>query len=110
MIIPVSGGQPTELCRFQESKGGIRVHDTITWTPDGNYVLFTKNEEKGSTVCRVPSKGGDPEMIWRSKVRMTGLSVHPNGKEIAVSTYLQEHTIWVMENFLAADVASAAGK
>jgi beta-lactamase regulating signal transducer with metallopeptidase domain/Tol biopolymer transport system component len=100
LTIPVSGGEATELCRFQESKGGIRVARQLTWTPDGNYVLFVRNEEKGSTVWRVSSGGGDPEVIWTSKDRLAGLSVHPEGDRIAVSSYLQEQSIWVMENFL----------
>jgi Tol biopolymer transport system component/beta-lactamase regulating signal transducer with metallopeptidase domain len=100
MITPISGGDPSELCNFQEIKGGIRVPDTITWTPDGNYVLFAKDDEKGASVCRVSSEGGEPEVIWKSKDRITDLSVHPDGEKIAISTYLQEHSIWAMENFL----------
>ena len=100
LTIPVSGGEATELCRFQESKGGIRVPRQLTWTPDGNYVLFVRNEEKGSTVWRVSSGGGDPEVIWTSKDHVAGLSVHPAGDRIAVSSYSQEQSIWVMENFL----------
>jgi len=100
LTIPVSGGSPTELYESQESEGGILVPRQLTWTPDGNYILFAKNEKKGSSVCRLSSAGGDPEVIWNSENRVSGLSVHHNGKQIVVSTFLQEQTIWVMENFL----------
>ena len=92
MVIPVTGGEPKEL---------YEGHPTdITWTPDRHYLLFVMREEKGSAVWRISSKGGDPEVIWKSKDFVTGLSIHPNEKEIAVSTFVQEQTIWVMENFL----------
>jgi Tol biopolymer transport system component len=100
MAIPVSGGQPTELCRFQERKGGLRTPRQLVWTPDGKYVLFAKSEEKGSTVWRVSCDGGEPERIWVSRDRVTDLSVNSNGKEIAFSTFLQETPVWVLENFL----------
>jgi Tol biopolymer transport system component/beta-lactamase regulating signal transducer with metallopeptidase domain len=108
MTIPVSGGEPTELCKLQEPKGGLQVPVNITWTPDGNYVLFEKKEGKGCSVCRVFYGGGEPEVIWESEDRVAALSMHPNGEEIAVSTYLQEFSIWVMENFLP-EVAASAG-
>jgi Tol biopolymer transport system component len=103
MSMSVSGGQPTELCRFQEPKGGLKTPRQLAWTPDGNYVLFAKKEEKGATVRRVSSSGGEPEVIGALKDSVTDLSIHPNGDEIAISTYMQEHAIWVMENFLPED-------
>ncbi len=106
LTIQISGGKPTTICRFEESKAGIQVPRGVTWTPDGNYVVFAKNERKGSTVWRVSRNGGDPERIWTSRDRVTNLSFRPDGKEIALSTYIQEQVIWVMENFLPTMVAS----
>jgi Tol biopolymer transport system component len=98
MTVPVVGGQPTELCSFEETTEGFRVPKKLAWTPDGNYILFAKNEKKGSSIWRVASQGGVPQMILESDDRVHSLCVHPNGEQMAYSTYIQEGAIWVMEN------------
>ncbi len=108
MSIPVVGGQPTELCRFEETTEGFRVPKKLVWTPDGNYILFAKNEKKGSSIWRVASQGGVPQMILESDHRVHSLCVHPNGEQMAYSTYIQEGAIWVMENFLPGAPARVA--
>ncbi len=100
LTLPVLGGEPKELCNFEEYMGGIQVPRDVKWTYDVNHVLFATSDKMGSTVWRVSSQGGDPEVILKSKDRVHSLSVHPKGKEIAVCTYLQESAIWAMENFL----------
>jgi Tol biopolymer transport system component len=107
MSIPVTGGEPKKLCGFEETTRGTNVHRSVTWTPDGDWVLFTKSEEKGSTVWRVNIDSGDRQLIWDSRDRVTSLGIHPDGDKIAVSTYAREHSVWVMENFLPTAVASA---
>ncbi len=96
LIMPVSGGEPRELYKFHESEG-IRV---ITWTPDGKYVLFTKNTKKVSALWRISPEGGEPQKLWQSDKRNSGLSIHPDGQQIAFSTGELDLEIWVMENFL----------
>lgn len=100
LIMPVSGGEPRELCKIQGSDA--LWSSDLTWTNDGNYVLFAKYEKKGSTVWRISAEGGEPEMIWESKDRgfVVSLSVHPQGSKIAISSLIQESEFWVMENFL----------
>jgi len=105
LIMLVSGGEPRELCKLQGSD--VLWSSDVTWTPDGNYVLFAKyDEKKGSTVWRIPAEGGEPEMIWQSKDPdgfVVSLSVHPQGSKIAISFLIQEKEFWVMENFLPKD-------
>ncbi len=97
LIMPVSGGEPRELCKFHES-GRIRL---ITWTPDGKYVLFTENVKKGEwALWRISPEGGEPQKLWQSDKGNFGLSIHPDGQQIAFSTSEQDLEIWVMENFL----------
>jgi Tol biopolymer transport system component/beta-lactamase regulating signal transducer with metallopeptidase domain len=107
IVVPVSGGEPRELCKFEEPKGEIQVPRSVVWTADGNYVLFAKDEAKGSAIWRIAFQGGDPQMIMESSNDVHSLGIHPNGKEIAYCTYLQEGAIWVMENFLPKAVVSA---
>ena len=95
--MPVSGGEPRELSKLGESEGiGL-----ITWTPDGKYIIFTENTEKVSALWRISPEGGDPQKVWQLKKRNAGLSIHPDGQQIAFSTSEQEQEIWVMENFLS---------
>ena len=96
LIMPVSGGEPRELCMIYESEG-IRF---ITWTPDGKYVLIMEYTKKVSALWRISPEGGDPQKVWQSKKRNAGLSIHPDGQQIAFSTSEAEREIWVMENFL----------
>ncbi len=102
LIKSVSGGDPRELCKLQGSD--VLWSSDVTWTPDGNYVLFAKyDENKGSSVWRISAEGGEPEMIWQSKDPngfVVSLSVHPQDSKIAVSFLIQEHESWVMENYL----------
>ncbi|MHC4740672.1 MAG: M56 family metallopeptidase, partial [Planctomycetota bacterium] len=100
MSISVLGGQPTKLCSLQETTDGFRVPKQLAWTPDGNYILFVKKEKKGSTLWRVASQGGVPQMILESSDLVHSLCVHPHGKRIAYSTGIQEGSVWAMESFL----------
>ncbi len=72
------------------------------WTPDGKYVLFNKYDvdEKESSFWRISSEGGEPQKLWQSKTFSGDLSIHPDGKQIAFTTFKEEIEIWVMENFL----------
>jgi len=96
LIMPISGGEPRELCKLHESER-IRF---ITWTPDGKYVFFTENTKKVSALWRISPEGGDPQKLWQSDKRISGLSIHPDGQQIAFSTSEHDEEIWVMENFL----------
>lgn len=62
LIMPVSGGEPRELCKFQESEGSERIK-VITWTPDGKYVLFTEDNKKVSVLWRISPEGGESQKL-----------------------------------------------
>lgn len=48
----------------------------------------------------MPAAGGEPEKLGLEMSDFVILSVHPDGQQIAFSTYEQDMEIWVMENFL----------
>jgi Tol biopolymer transport system component len=102
LIMPVSGGEPWELCKFSQESEESEGIGFITWAPDGQYVLFMKNINKVSALWRISPEGGEPQKLklWQSENRYSGLSIHPDGQQIAFSTYEQDMEIWVMENFL----------
>ncbi len=104
-VIPSAGGEPQELCRFEEGID-IGAGAGCTWTADGKYILFTmkspKKDKEKWDLYRIPAKGGKPEKLG---LEMSGflmnLSAHPDGRHIAFSTSEKENKeFWVMENFL----------
>ena len=105
-VIPSAGGEPRELCRFEEGIDFIQAGAPITWTADGKYILFAmklpkKDDAKGE-LYRIPAEGGELERLG---LEMNGwlinLSAHPDGQHIAFSSSEQSIAeIWVMENFL----------
>jgi len=97
LIMPVSGGEPRELCKLQGSRG---PGSDVTWAPDGEYILFTEKLRKGSVVWRISPDGGEPEKLWQSDKNYVNLNIHPDGQQIVFSTFEQNIEIWVMENFL----------
>ena len=102
LILPVEGGTARELVKLE---GEQYLFGCLTWTPDGKYLLFTVEEGKDSySLCRIRTDGGGVEKLLQSKDLFSGLSVHPDGKRIALSTLTQEDEIWVMENLRNAGV------
>ncbi|MBA7681541.1 hypothetical protein ES703_89881 [subsurface metagenome] len=117
LIMPAKGGEPRELWKTEEQI----TRPTVAWTPDGQSLLFTKRiPEGGRELWLVPAGGGQarklcgpqemrlPEMTYGGVY--SGLDVHPDGQRIAFDCFEYRHEVWVMENFLPVDVASAAGK
>ena len=97
LILPISGGEPRELCKLQGIRGPRRV---VTWAPDGKYVFFTEKLKRGSAMWRISPEGGEPERLWQSDKEISSMSIHPDGQQISFSTSEQDLEIWVMENFL----------
>ena len=98
LIMPASGGETMELIKFPKSERC----KSVAWTPDGEYVLFTKAkaEKKGTSLWRISPEVREPKKLWQSEKYLEGLSIHPDGKQIAFFTSNVEKEIWVMENFL----------
>ena len=97
LMLPISGGEPIELCKSEGLRGPRRV---VTWTPDGKYLLFSEKLKQGSVMWRISPDGGEPEKLWQSDKEISSLSIHPDGQQIVFSTFEQVIEIWIMENFL----------
>jgi len=99
LSIPEDGGEIRTLCKY-------RVLDLrfnrITLSPDGKYIYFTAGDSGfKSVLCRIPSTGGKPETVWQSKDYMiAGISIHPRGKQIALSGWESGTEIRVIENLV----------
>jgi Tol biopolymer transport system component len=96
LIVPASGGETLELIKFPKSE----KCRSVAWVPDGEYVLFTKGEKKGTSLWRISPEVKEPKKLWQSEQYLEGLSIHPDGRRLAFYTASMEEEIWVMENFL----------
>jgi hypothetical protein len=54
-----------------------------------------------SVLYRIPAAGGSPEIVWQSKdYNIAGISIHPDGKRIALSTSVSQVEIRAIENLV----------
>jgi Tol biopolymer transport system component len=109
MVISAAGGEPRELFRLGSSEFLSKgPHFPVTWSPDGQYVVFAKNFEKRTDAVRtaklwrVAVEGGDPRELGLANLQggVRHPCVHPDGKQIAFTSGQGSFEVWVMENFL----------
>ncbi|MBZ5668781.1 MAG: tetratricopeptide repeat protein [Acidobacteriia bacterium] len=103
-VMPVSGGEPKELLRFEENRS---FFGWIEWTADGKYILFPRvnpaKDNPGFALWRIAADGGEPQELNLVMPNFENLSVHPDGEHLALSSpgfTLKSPAVWVMENFL----------
>jgi len=96
LIIPASGGEAKELCRFQ----GLQKIGNVRWTTDGKYLLFIERKDKSDVLRRISPEREESQTVWDPNKNLNSFSIHPSGKQIAFSTSLLESEGYVMENFL----------
>jgi Tol biopolymer transport system component len=96
VTIPISGGAVQELAALEAPQ---TLFGDIVWTPDGKYLFFPVAESQNSHILyRIRAEGGKPERIWELKEVIAGISIHPDSKQIALSSLTQATEIWAMEN------------
>ncbi|MBE0674123.1 MAG: PD40 domain-containing protein [Bacteroidales bacterium] len=98
LSVPVNGGDADTLATYQ-AFGSTRF-SRMALSPDGEYIYLTSRAPGvKSILSRIPSTGGTPENLWQSTYYfLTGISVHPDGKKIAISTFETAREIRVIEN------------
>jgi Tol biopolymer transport system component len=74
--MPVDGGTQRTLIAGVDDSGAV-----AGWSHDSKSVLF----RSGDSILRVSSSGGVAEPIGLSLPRIRSLSVHPNGRKIALT-------------------------
>jgi Tol biopolymer transport system component len=103
VLIPVAGGDGKELFRVRDAETLSRY---IAWTPDGRGVVVPIRAEGGFAPLFVPVSGETPRKL-DLEVSLTGVRVHPDGRQIAFATTdSREWELWVLENFLPALTAA----
>jgi Tol biopolymer transport system component len=98
-VLPINGGEPRLVVRIEDESVA-----SLTWMPDGRALLFTRKTgpEKKTELWRVSIQGGEPDRLGLVMDGMLNMSVHPDGKRIAIGIVEQQPEIWVLENFLPA--------
>jgi Tol biopolymer transport system component len=86
--IPEAGGEAKTMCSYKSVQNWRFKRFALS--PDGKYIYYSSESEitsgDKSTLCRIPSAGGTPEKIWELKdYFIAGISIHPEGKQIAFS-------------------------
>jgi Tol biopolymer transport system component len=115
MVIPTAAGaEPRELIALSRPEGNVPGFDARrgailrpAWSPDGRHVLFTtlrvNRQGWGFELWRIPSAGGEPEILGLEMqgLRPYGLSVHPDGRRVAITagTPRRQET-WMMKDLL----------
>jgi Tol biopolymer transport system component len=104
-VMPLSGGEPKELLRFEEKRS---YFCSIEWTADGRYLLFPRlhpaKDEQQFALWRIAAEGGEPQELNLVMAYFEDLSAHPDGQHLAFDSpgFTRKFpTVWVMENFLS---------
>ncbi len=105
--ISVSGGEPQELLRI-ESRIKETIHGGLAWTIDGKGLLFAKADVSNKNAREIKSELWMLSLEERKSrfmgvetTRIGGLSLHPDGRQVAFKSGSRTLEIWVMENLLS---------
>ena len=101
LSIPENGGDPDTLSTYHVVSGWRFKRVAIS--PDGKHIYISALDSTGlRLLCRIPVSGGNPEKIWQDKTHfIAGLSIHPEGKRIALSLWEPGTEIRAIENLTA---------
>jgi Tol biopolymer transport system component len=82
-----------------ESVSSMASIESVSWTADGQYLLYTEFTEKGTTFWRLAVDGGEPEKLSDAPGGWGFIS--PDGTRIAYETGGVSDRSMVMENLKA---------
>lgn len=104
IVAASGGGDPRTILTLDNPDNSDRPE--MAWSPDGKYVLFVvKNRE----VWQVPAEGGTPQKLVTDLPRtINRVSIHPDGRRLAISAGSVRYEIWVMEHLLRSVSAAHA--
>jgi Tol biopolymer transport system component len=106
IVFPVSGGEPRELMRTNQTSLAIAL-----WAPDSNSVVVKRGMYQDRWVepieyWQVPISGGEPrrtdlKINSATSPQWTWPRLHPDGRQVAYTTATErKDEVWVLEHFL----------
>jgi Tol biopolymer transport system component len=113
-VVPLSGGEIRELPGPWTDVKPWK----LTWAPDSQQLMFIRPGREAGKIMRselwgVSVTGGEQRSLGFSVPQdVASLSVHPDGKQLALTLTEEATEVWVMENVLPAakDAAGAPPK
>ncbi|MDH3456486.1 MAG: tetratricopeptide repeat protein [Gemmatimonadota bacterium] len=97
MIMDVATRSVRELARSDDLSNVERV--SVSWTSDGQHVMYLLTDKSGSTFWRASVAGGDPEQLLRSFPFQGAIS--SDGSHLAYTVGQASDRHMVMENLKA---------
>jgi Tol biopolymer transport system component len=97
--IPETGGEASIMCAYKSNQNWR--FKRIALSPEGKYIYFSALDSASNTIlCRIAAAGGTPEIIMQlpKDFLFSGISIHPEGKRIALSVTKHGLEIRVIEN------------
>ena len=76
----------------------------LTWANNGRDLLFVRDDKE---LWRVGIDGADPQKVWQWDRTILDHRMHPDGRRLAFASGMETSELWLMENFLPEEVASA---
>jgi Tol biopolymer transport system component len=97
LVLGLGSGTATKLLTLPSG----RLTD-LTWTPDGDELLVGTEGSSGAQLFRVSTAGEYVRPALIQPKRQPGVSVHPDGRRVALTIGETHSEIWVMEHAAAA--------
>lgn len=91
--VPTGGGEAKRLTFDHRTICGV-----LTWTPDGNEILFSASNSGSPSLWRVPAFGaGRPQPVLSVGVNALSPAISRKGSELAFQETLYQDDIWQLE-------------
>jgi Tol biopolymer transport system component len=97
--IPETGGEALIMYTYKSNQNWRFKRFALS--PEGKYIYFSALDSASKSIlCRIPAAGGTPEIILQvpKDFLFAGISIHPEGKQIALSVAKSGIEIRVIEN------------
>jgi Tol biopolymer transport system component/beta-lactamase regulating signal transducer with metallopeptidase domain len=95
MLVSSGGGEPREVVRLEAQEQSYPPF--VSWTPDGDHLLFGKRRTE---LWKVNVETGEQQQIGPAIEYLAHATMHPDGRQIALTVEQPGSELWVMENLL----------